>query len=162
MQSLLFNDLCLVSILQLNVYTLKFIDKYYLRKYKMKRASAILLIVFYLIPALGFSITTHFCAGELADVSFYSDDSKCVCGAEKMNTGCCSSTTTFVKIKDSQTKSASTNINFVKSLTKLFYTYPSSIIKTSSVSRTDFSSFGSPPDISVDDPIYILNRVFRI
>lgn len=119
-------------------------------------------MVFYLVPALGFSITTHFCAGELADVSFYSDDNKCICGAEKMDSGCCSSTTTFVKIKDSQTKSASTEINFVKSLTKIFYTFPYSIIKISSISKTAFSSFGSPPNISIDDPIYILNRVFRI
>lgn len=129
----------------------------------MKKAAAILLMIFYLIPALGFSITTHFCAGELADVSLYADDAtKCICGAEKMGSGCCSSNTTFVKIKDSQSKDSFTEFNFVKSLAKLFFSFPSSIISINQVTNTDFSSFSSPPDISIDDPIYILNSVFRI
>jgi hypothetical protein len=129
----------------------------------MKKTAAILLMIFYLIPALGFSITTHFCAGELTNVSLYADDAtQCTCGSEKMGSGCCSSSTTFVKIKDSQSKDAFTEINLVKSLTKLFFSFPSSIISINQVTNTDFSSFRSPPDISIDDPIYILNRVFRI
>lgn len=129
----------------------------------MKRIAAILLMIFYMIPAMGFSITTHFCAGELASVSFYSTDGgKCICGAEKMGSGCCSSKTTIVKIKDTQSKDATFEISFIKSLTKPLHSYLVPITITPSVSKTDFSLFRVPPDISKDDPIYILNGVFRI
>lgn len=40
-------------------------------------------MVLYLLPALGITVSTHYCGGKLADVSFFGSKSKmtCACGA---------------------------------------------------------------------------------
>lgn len=116
-----------------------------------------------MIPALGFTITTHYCAGELASVSLDSNDpGKCICGGKKMGSNCCSSNTIIVKLKDTQSKDAAFEISFVKTITKLFYSFTGVLLPGNQIVNSDFYQFHPPPDLLKDDPIYKLNRVFRI
>jgi len=130
----------------------------------MKKITAILLMIFYLVPALGFSITTHFCGGDLLGVSLnVQDASKCsLCGSEKMSSDCCKTNTTVVKIKDTQSKDATLEISFIKNISKQLFSFSKEFYSIQSVLMINFNSFGSPPNILIDYKIYLLNRVFRI
>ena len=69
----------------------------------MKKTSIILLIFFYLMPVIGFSITSYYCGGKLVDISFFiNDEGKCDCGSKMGQNNCCKNKTTNIKFKDTQ------------------------------------------------------------
>ncbi len=49
----------------------------------MKRILSLLIMVLYLLPALGMTVSTHYCGGKLADVSLFGSKSRmsCSCAA---------------------------------------------------------------------------------
>lgn len=49
----------------------------------MKRILSLIIMVLYLLPALGMTVSTHYCGGKLADVSLFGSKPKmnCSCGA---------------------------------------------------------------------------------
>ncbi len=50
---------------------------------RMKRILSLIIMVLYLLPALGMTVSTHYCGGKLADVSLFGSKPKmtCSCGA---------------------------------------------------------------------------------
>ncbi|MEO8149146.1 MAG: hypothetical protein ABI723_15985 [Bacteroidia bacterium] len=68
----------------------------------MKKITATLLVVIYLIPAIGLSVNTHHCGGMLAAIHlvFLSDKHKCGCGKKAMKKDCCKDKVQQFKISD--------------------------------------------------------------
>jgi hypothetical protein len=50
---------------------------------RMKRILSLIIMLLYLLPALGMTVSTHYCGGKLADVSLFGSKPKmnCSCGA---------------------------------------------------------------------------------
>ncbi|MFI5221971.1 MAG: hypothetical protein ACHQK8_06585 [Bacteroidia bacterium] len=68
----------------------------------MKRIVTLLLIFFYLVPSIGFSMDLHFCGDKVTGISvslLHTD--KCKCG-KKAAAKCCKEVQVTVKISDSQ------------------------------------------------------------
>jgi len=128
----------------------------------MKKVAAILVLFFYLIPALGFSFTTHFCGGELASISVYGIDNSCACGNEMMSSDCCKNIVTHAEFIDSQDKTPTVLLDLIKVakdlgilhslLFNLTYLLPEPVAEISP----------HPPDNIQDHPLYLQNQVFRI
>ncbi len=67
----------------------------------MKRVIAILLIVFYLVPAIGITVNKHYCGGKLASVKIvFGDTHSCPCGSKPMKKDCCKDKTGFLQQKN--------------------------------------------------------------
>ena len=68
----------------------------------MKKIALILLTAFYMLPAIGFSINVHWCAGKISSVKFATiQNDNCACGKE-MKKGCCKDNHTIIKLTDNQ------------------------------------------------------------
>lgn len=86
----------------------------------MKRILSLVIMVLYLLPALGMTVSTHFCGGRLTDVALFGSTSKmsCSCGtaiphknplAQKK---CCEQLTYSLKLGNQQLKQS---VSIVKS-----------------------------------------------
>ncbi|TSJ41312.1 HYC_CC_PP family protein [Fluviicola chungangensis] len=86
----------------------------------MKRILSLIIMVLYLLPALGMTVSTHFCGGRLTDVSLFGSTSKmnCSCGTtipEKnplVQKKCCEQLTYSLKLGNQQLKQS---VSIVKS-----------------------------------------------
>ncbi|QQS28964.1 MAG: hypothetical protein IPM47_19355 [Sphingobacteriales bacterium] len=132
----------------------------------MKKIAVILLMFLYLIPAIGVTISTHYCGGKVTSVSFNPFDTKhkCPCGSKKMKKNCCKDETTTFKLEDEQRKTQQVFCNFIKikisdfqpALTSnLTFNYRSPLL------FTEFDHSAHPPD-DLKHPLYIRHRVFLI
>ena len=130
----------------------------------MKKIAIILLMFLYLIPAIGVTVSAHYCGGQLRSVSFNPFDTKhkCPCGGKKMPKDCCKDDITTFKLEDEQQKTQPFFCNAVKSIdlkqaisTNLTFEYLSLFTPT----IFDYSSH--PPD-DLKYPLYIRHCVFRI
>jgi len=131
---------------------------------QMRRATAILLMFLYLIPAIGISGTVHYCGGEVASVTIngIGSSEKCACGSKRMVSDCCNDEDFSFQLDDEQYKTPSFSINIAKS----FDFSPAIIAQISYDFKTPFVQNGlyyahHPPD-NVKTPLYILHQVFRI
>lgn len=72
----------------------------------MKRLSAILLALIYIVTTSGIVINTHYCMGEIAEVALgASNDARCdTCGME--NDGCCHDDQQVLKLTDNHNYTA--------------------------------------------------------
>lgn len=70
----------------------------------MKRIASILLFLIYLVPAIGVSVTMHYCGGRLASASLrLRPESKvCPCGMKAVKRSCCKDKTVFIKLAADQ------------------------------------------------------------
>jgi hypothetical protein len=141
----------------INYLTLRFHNQ-------MRRATAILLMFLYLIPAIGISGTVHYCGGEVASVTIngIGSSEKCACGSKRMVSDCCNDEDFSFQLDDEQYKTPSFSINIAKS----FDFSPAIIAQISYDFKTPFVQNGlyyahHPPD-NVKTPLYILHQVFRI
>ncbi len=123
----------------------------------MKRAVAILVAVFYLFPAVGYSIDIQWCCNKISGISFSpAKTAKCnVCETPKR---CCKHTHIVVKLKDNQHSSSLTKIslNAPESPTLPYFVLPSSV-----VGSAYYTEYRPPPLIGCQ-PIYLKNTVFRV
>lgn len=79
---------------------------------RMKRILSLVIMVLYLLPALGMTVSTHYCSGKLADVSLFGSKPKmsCSCGAITSNNKvhvkkkCCEQATYSLKLGSQQLK----------------------------------------------------------
>lgn len=130
----------------------------------MKKIGIVFLLFFYLIPVIGVTVSAHFCGGKLSSISFISTDKHdCPCGSKAMKKNCCEDINTYIKLKNIQQKSLQISINDFKSLVKNHFTFKSDIISIRDIFVSDilFSTF-HPPNKKAGDPLFLLNRVFRI
>lgn len=117
----------------------------------------------YLIPAIGVTVSAHYCGGKITSVSIkLIDTHKCPCGKKAMKKDCCKDEMKVFKLKDVQQKAPQFAFNLT-STTDLqpviadnftfFYQVP--------FVQNDFNNSTHPPD-NVKHPLYIRHRVFRI
>lgn len=79
---------------------------------RMKRILSLVIMVLYLLPALGMTVSTHYCGGKLANVSLFGSTSKmnCSCGAMTpknkvhFKKKCCEQVTYSLKLGNQQLK----------------------------------------------------------
>ncbi len=129
----------------------------------MKRIAVIILMFLYLIPAIGVTVSAHYCGGKISSLSLkFADTHKCACGNKAMKKDCCKDETKTFKLKDSHQFSTSyliddnKQIDFQTALAALLI-FPDYVEFIS----TDFYGKNHPPD-NIKLPLYIQNRVFRI
>lgn len=128
----------------------------------MRKAVAILLLFFYLIPAIGLSVDAHWCGKKVKIVAIDSShEKKCPC-SKKMSKGCCRDVHFSLKLTDSQKTSTvvtSPSKSFIKLSTA---TIPCLISLTPKFNFVfNFSKYHAPPFKS-KEPVYLLNSVIRI
>lgn len=132
----------------------------------MKRVFTIFLLIFYLIPAIGVSVTIHYCEGKAVSTSIsigLSGNHKCPCGRKEMKKGCCHNETVVYQLDDAQQKAASTNIEPLKEIAQPF---PACLIASHTplffIEDDVFSSYLPPPEDWRSEPIFLLHRVLVI
>ena len=131
----------------------------------MKRISAFILILIYLVTSTGVTMHHHYCMGEMANSSILADNKKNCgeCGMEKKENkenGCCTDEQQWVKIEDDQKANTSqleisklqlAVINFLLFNNNLF-----------DIQDNSFPGESKTPLRSCEIPTYLLNCVFRI
>lgn len=127
----------------------------------MKKSGIILLTICYFIVATGFAINIHYCGGKLKEISLTQNED-CCCGPKKKAKGCCEEKTVVCKIKDNQKTTAKAVVPTIsnKQIVALhvlvnFLTYPS-------VDAFEIKTNKTPPPDPYSDPVFLLNRNFRI
>lgn len=129
----------------------------------MKKLAAILLILCYLVPAIGTTLVMHYCGGELDSVSILStDENRCSCGSESMKKDCCKDELVVLKIKDTEQsiKSSTTQPRFIvkePAATELLL----QSVYFNPVSLSFSQSYLYPPGAATH-PVYLVNKVFLI
>lgn len=130
----------------------------------MRRGLVIFLLLLYIIPTIGVSVSSHYCGGKLASVSLKLLDMghKCPCGDKPMKKSCCKDEVKTFKLKSEQQKSSQLALNYFKAIAfqpisneNFDLGYHRALIFTGNVA-TDH-----PPD-NIKQPLYLQQRVFRI
>jgi hypothetical protein len=129
----------------------------------VKKIGAILLLLIYTSTALGATINFHFCNGHLSHVSVLNVGGKsgCGCNPDAMPKGCCEDKLISSKTDNHNSIQAVYTINKIAFAPELppVNNLPD-LILYSTTSNTDNSQ--NYVRRSCPDPIYLLNRVFRI
>ncbi len=129
----------------------------------MKKIAAIFILVMYLVPALGFSMTTHFCGGELASISFYNTtDNTCTCGNEMMSSDCCKNIIMHAEFSDSQDKAPTVTLDLLKAAKDLGVLHTFVFCFSYVLPEPVATIHPHPPDNKPDNPLYLRHQVFRI
>lgn len=128
----------------------------------MKKITAILIMIIYLIPALGFSINAHYCGDKLASVSFdLLNSEKCACGSKKMKSKCCKTKSFSLKIEDSQKQTPQLLIEYDKVFKAHAGIVTIPFIGYYKVSQNSFSNHHHPPN-KPKLQLYLTFQVFRL
>lgn len=130
----------------------------------MKKLFASILMILYLVPAVGITVSAHFCGGELMTIShFDKGEKKCFCGNKKMQKGCCEDKQLTLKMDDSHQKTELLAPVFTAAPAIVPAAYPVAnylSFTVQSIDKVSHSLF-HPPNL-YKKPLYLLNRVFRI
>jgi len=128
----------------------------------MKKIGVIILLFCYLMPAIGLSVTQHYCGGKLVSVSVFSASSpKCSCGKKLMKKDCCEDKIIVLKLKDTQNFAKKVVGNFsqtFKLITQCFPIYNGPAVTLSFEKHLPFSH----PPLQKSESLYLLNQVFLI
>ena len=129
----------------------------------VKKLGAIFFLFIYTSTALGASVNFHYCSGHLAHISIINFGGKtgCSCNPDAMPKGCCEDKLISSKADNHNSIQAVYTINKISFLPELppVNNLPD-LILYSTTSNTDNSQ--NYVRRSCPDPIYLLNRVFRI
>lgn len=132
----------------------------------MKNGIAILVLISYMLCALGFSFSMHYCGGDFKYLTIQDDghEVKCCKGQKEMPEGCCKSNKITFKKSDDQPQNYLTVA--VKEIEKegslqinTDYKYSAASII---LSENPVVHFKPPPDRTASLPLYILHSVYRI
>lgn len=130
----------------------------------MKKILAILLLIPYLITAIGLNLSLHHCGGEITSVSFgIEHGSDCPCGSKEMKKDCCDDEHVNIKLNSEQ---QSSNSSGLQALTFVFIVDNEIIrgfnFKSGSILFIkDFYSSHHPPDFE-QRAIFKLNTTYII
>lgn len=129
----------------------------------MRRIISIAILLLYTALSVGMVVSTHYCKGKLVAVKVsFGGDGKCSCKGGKMKKSCCSKNTVYLKIGGEQ-KSVSSfacpNRNFYEQVIVLPPTKSLFCVNLSELAFNDADIY--PPKV-VQQPIYLLDRVFLI
>lgn len=130
----------------------------------MKKITVILLMFLYLIPAIGITVSAHYCGGRLSSVSLNPFDTshKCSCGSKKMKKDCCKDVVNTFELDDEQKRPQPILFNFGAIAIAppavscaVVYNHKSPILSA------EFDHRSHPPD-DVKHPLYLRHQVFQI
>lgn len=129
----------------------------------MKRIFLYLMVLIYVIPTVGMSMTMHYCGGELSSIELgFTNTKSCGCSVKSEKKGCCDDKTVTIK---SDTKHQKTNeakvpkIKFEWSSPVLCasFDYQALLVEES----VNTKSIYYPPPL-YKSQLFILYNVFRI
>lgn len=130
----------------------------------MKKFLVTLLMLLYLIPAVGVNLSAHFCGQELASVNHpVTEADKCLCGMQPMKKSCCEDKQLQFKIDDNQQKTELLSPKFSNPF-HIQFSIPSILeipFVFQSIENPNHSLY-NPPNLFYKRPIYLLNNVLRI
>lgn len=117
----------------------------------------------YLIPAVGITVSAHYCGGKLASLSIGEEQGKtCACGSKKMKGSCCEFETINIKLKDTQQKIASPAWNYeVAQIAEPLLRFDITAFYVPVFETEKVFYAIHPPDLP-KQPLYIRNCVFII
>ena len=131
----------------------------------MKKIAIILLMILYLIPTIGITVSSHHCGGKITSVSLKLLDfgHKCPCGKRPMKKNCCKDEAKTFKLKAEQQKAHQLAFKVFKTFTiqpalaeSFTFCYQQPLV------LKEFSTAYHPPPDDVKHPLYIHHCVFRI
>jgi len=129
----------------------------------VKKFAVISLLFLYLLPAIGFSVTEHYCCGKRASVSWWGDGGeKCPCGKQKRKKACCQDKVCTFKLHDSQEQAPQITLAGSKTPLLVAETYVTSSICKATQPAIARTKCCHPPPLAADEPLYVLHQVFRI
>ena len=132
----------------------------------MKKFAVILLMLLYLLPNLGFSLSAHYCADELASWSLTENGGNiCPCNNKPMKKDCCENKRVLIKSTADQKDSPIEYLDFSKSfpiafLGPNFFSLPHKFYSFKNIKINNYSLFHPPPLRQL--PIYLLLSNFLI
>lgn len=128
----------------------------------MKKLIVILLLIIYAGSALGITINYHYCCGTLVNVSVLNVEGKagCSCDSRKMSKDCCKDTILTQKVDKHKPGHSASILHY----TPLAVALPISVSQQVTLFMDGYSSDNISEFVprSCSEPIYLLNRVFRI
>lgn len=137
----------------------------------MKRIISLIIMVLYLLPALGITVSAHYCSGKLADVSLLGSKSKmtCACGANTpkskviLKKKCCEQFIYSLKLEKQQLKESAID-HKLSDLVALEKPHHFDFIRNTVVVPSKVALSYSPnlPPGRYKEPIYIQNDSFLI
>jgi hypothetical protein len=130
----------------------------------MKRSAVILLMFLYLVPAVGVTVSAHYCGSINTSVSYNPFDTshKCACGSEKMKNDCCKDENSVIKLNNDQHQAQPFTIHFFKTFDfpALIAANCTSLFQPSFLIDRLYKPH-HPPD-NLKQSLYLLHRVFLI
>ena len=132
----------------------------------LKRVLSISLLIIYSTVICGFKVNLHYCGGTIASVglSILEPQNKCECGTKEMKRDCCENKSVNFQFKVNQEVQYISTLNITNAGNELVLPYFINLnIFTpdlSEIYKADVTH--RPPIIASSNPIYLLNRVFRI
>ena len=129
----------------------------------MKRVITIIVLLCYLIPSFGLSVSAHYCGGKIRSISLTSSKPPHCCGTKKMKPGCCKDKVCTFKINDaSQSVSSSTIIPYKIELSNSLFCIVTSLAFNSHIISGPLPFYNHYPPLGSRQPLYLSNKVFRI
>ena len=128
----------------------------------MKRITAIIFLLSFLIANSGIAVNVHYCGGKLSSINFFSSNIHlCKCGKKAMKKNCCKDKTAFLKMKDDLVKTNLTAFKIYTSKLILALPKPIEFVPTAQTQLVVLSLY-HPPPFKPKSPIYLLDRVLLI
>lgn len=131
----------------------------------MRKVTAIVVFISYMLCALGITLSYHHCKGEFRYVQVHSEKKRTCCKGKKMPKGCCKTIKLeFKKSEDRNRKSISFRPKtefLVKLAIKTWYASENTFYPGEPYIASNYL-LRPPPLIWPDVPIYISNSVYLI
>jgi hypothetical protein len=138
----------------------------------MKRILSLIIMVLYLLPALGMTVSTHYCGGKLADVSLFGSKPKmtCSCGAMTytnkvlVKRKCCEQVVFSLKLDNQQLKQSTLDNKSPNSEILTEKQFDFDFIRNTIIVMPKVALSYSPklPPGRYKEPIYIQNDSFLL
>ncbi len=129
----------------------------------MKKIWVILLLIIYTSAALGATINFHFCNGHISHVLVLNFGGKtgCACNPDVMPKGCCEDKLIASKADNHNSIQAVYTIKKISFVPELppVNNLPDLVLYSTTLNTDNFQNYVRR---RCPDPIYLLNRVFRI
>jgi hypothetical protein len=130
----------------------------------MKRIVCLLILLLYLVPAIGITVSAHYCGSRITWVSLNFEDQEhnCACGSKKMKTDCCKDKVAFIKLNNKQLNTIYNFYLITNTSTALIplqsYSYKSVWLSKLNI----FQDLYLPPPDNLKHPLYVCNCTFLI
>jgi hypothetical protein len=127
----------------------------------VKKITTILLLVIYALSAVGISLNFHYCHEQLAKVSFqnFGGQKGCACNPKDIPKDCCKDELTYQKSDNHRSVQPAQTFELISFV---FNPLSSADYSAISLNKGKLNFVLNNQRRSCPEPIYLLNRVFRI